>query len=103
MTFLELLSLIAGGVGFLAAFMEGRKTGVAGTLIGLILGLGIGFGLFWGMRVATKRVVHHLEPCEPKLQLILGWFFLLVAILWMCVSGLIASWLTGLVIHLWQR
>jgi cell division protein FtsX len=102
MQFIELLSLMAGGTVFFAAFMEGKKAGVLGTSIGLVLGLALGFGVFWGTRVTLKRAIQRLnlqEPKPPPLRLALSWFICLAVFVGMVAAGIFASWFTRLVIH----
>jgi|YNPBryantNP2012_1023418.scaffolds.fasta_scaffold74025_1 uncharacterized membrane protein len=102
MQFIELLSLMAGGTVFFAAFMEGKKTGVFGTSIGLVLGFALGVGVFWGTRVTLKWVIRRLnlqEPNPPPLRLALSWFICLAVFVGMAASGILTSWLTRLLIQ----
>src|SRR6266849_10409926 len=98
--FLELLSLTAGMTVFVAAFMEGRKAGTLGTLVGLVLGLAIGSVVFLGTRAALKWAVRRLnlhEPNPPPLRLALSWLICIVALIGMVAAGIFVSRLTRVV------
>jgi hypothetical protein len=105
MQFLGLLSLMAGVIACSAAVLAGRNAGWLDLLIGWVIGLVIGLGCCLGMWSFGKWAIRRLKLNEPKpspFRLILSWLLCLVAVVWMIISGIIATLLTKAVVHLCQ-
>lgn len=100
-TFIDLISLIAGVVACSCIVATARNAGRLDVFISWIVGLFIGFGSLWGTRVAMRWVVFRLKLHEPNLsplRLTLSFVLCLIAIIWIVISGFTAALLTGLVI-----
>jgi len=96
-----MLPLIAGGIGFLYAFMEGKKGGDHGVLIGVVVGLAVGFIGFSGMRMLiAKKVIDRMLLFKKVTQYIVGYMGIVVAIVWVIFCGFLGSWLTKSALHL---
>ncbi len=100
--FMEILSLVAGVTVVVAGFMEGKRGGALGILIGLIIALPAGFGIFWTTRRLLKRTVMRHQLHEAQLspaRLALSWVLVIGAIVWMVIGAFGVTWLTGLVVR----
>jgi hypothetical protein len=100
-TFVDLISLIAGVVGCACVVATARNAGMLDIIASWIVGLLIGFGSLWGTRVAMKRAIFSLKINRPKLsptRLIMSWALCLAVIAWIIISGFIAAYLTRSII-----
>jgi hypothetical protein len=89
MTFDELTYGISFLTPLFAAFLEGKKAGFLGVLIGLLVGFGLGIGGVFGTKAVFKCIRQHRELGKrnpPPLWTVLSW--ILCIALFVCIGGL---------------
>jgi hypothetical protein len=103
MTFTELMSLIAFTTPFFCSLESGWKADRGfGILIGLIVGLVLSIGSFWGVRVFSRSVRHHLKLSTPHPGVIwvgVSWFLWVALFVWIFGFAFFGMWFTKFVIH----
>lgn len=105
MKLLDLICLIAGATGFIAAFEEGEKAGGANIAIGVCVGVVAGAVIFWIIRLTAKFIIRKFGLQEPKLpvfRLLISWLLCVLLIVLIMVFGIIASRISLLIIDLFR-
>jgi hypothetical protein len=97
LSLIDILSIGAGVAGCSGAVLAAKNAAMIDAVMAWLVGLTLGLVCFLAMRrLLGKRMLQRVSLLEsrfPRLQVILGYFLLLAAALWIVVAALIGSWI----------